>query len=91
MQAGIALELGELLQRGARLALFQRHVGFEHEPRHGETWHAGIRTGQQRLRAVELAHVDGGARGEQRRQSRRLRNRQRLFRELARLAVPSFE
>ena len=40
---------------------------------------------------VELAHVDRGARGEQRGQARRMRNRQRLFRELARLAVPPFE
>ena len=39
----------------------------------------------------ELAHVDGGARAEKRRKAGRVRNGERFFRVLARLAVAAFE
>ena len=46
---------------------------------------------EQRLGLRELAHVDGGARAEQRGQPARLRHRERFVGELARLAVAAFE
>ena len=91
MQARLAAEFGQLLERRARLLLLERHVGLEHQARHRQARRAGVRSREQRFGRVELVHVDGRARPDQRRQARRLRNRERLLRELARLAVPPFE
>ena len=74
-----------------RLALLQLHFGFEHQSRHRETRHRRIGARQKRLRGGELAGGDGGPRAEQRRQSRRVRYRERFLGELPRAAEAALE
>ena len=44
-------QFGELAERLARLALLQRHLGLEHEPRHREARYARIRRASSASRA----------------------------------------
>ena len=91
VQARLALELRELLERDARLVLLQRHVRLEHEPGHrrgSARPHPDVRAAP---RPREIAHVDRRARAEQRGQPARLRDGERFLGELPRLAVAALE
>ena len=91
MRAGLLAQHAEDAERFERLALLQLHLGFEHQPRHREARHRRVGSREQRLGGGELAGGDGRARAEQRGQARRLRNRQRLLRELPRAAEATLE
>ena len=78
-------------ERFLRLALIQRHLGLQHQPRHREARRLRVGASEQRLGRLEVAHVDRGARGDDRIQARRSWNLQRLLGVLTRLAVAPFE
>ncbi len=91
VQSRVALQFAQLAQRVAGLSALQRRFRGQHEARHREAAHARIRSAEVRQRRVEFAAVDRRARADQRRNAGRMGNRERLVRDLARLAVAAFE
>jgi hypothetical protein len=91
VQARFAAELREPLERLGGLPAFERDLRFEHQAWHGEVRRLRIRPLEHRARTREVAGFERRARADERRDRRRLRNRERLLRKLSRLAVPPLE
>ena len=91
VQPRLATQLGEARERVGRLSALERELRLEHEARHREIRRMRIGPLEHRGRRGEVARFERGARADQRRHGRRLRNRERFLRELARLAVAAFE